>query len=160
MFRKNSLTRLSAALVCAAALAAGTAFAAPKDVPHNHWAENSVNSVTAKKILTPNAKGDFDGNKPVTRYELAVALDRFVKYIEAGRKPLHPTSRTGKLTLPSNANAEQKVALAHLASANFIPANSPLLKNGDKVATAKDLKDSLSAVVIRLSDRAEAPRKD
>ncbi|BDI31892.1 hypothetical protein CCAX7_39430 [Capsulimonas corticalis] len=160
MSRKNSITRLSAILLGAAALAAGTAFAAPKDVPQNHWAAKSVDSVTTKRILTPNAKGNFDGDKPVTRYELAVALDRFVQYIEAGRKPLHPTSRNTKAILPAKANTEQKAALARLASADFIPANSPLLKNDDRIVTAKELKASLSAVVIRLSDRAIAPQKD
>ena len=158
MSRKNSITRLSAVLLLA--VGAGSVSAIPKDVPQNHWAAPSVANVTSKKILTPNAKGDFDGDKPVTRYELAVALDRFVKYIEAGRKPLHPTDRRTLTALPAKANAQQKVALRDLTSANYLPANSPLLKNDDRIVTAKEFKDSLSAVVIRISDRAVAPQKD
>lgn len=158
MSRKNFHTRLSAVLLLT--VGAGAVFAIPKDVPKNHWAAHSVASVTSKKILTPNAKGDFDGNKPVTRYELAVALDRFVEYVEAGRKPLHPADRRTLTALPSKANAEEKQALQHLTSENFIPANSPLLKNDDNVVTAKVFKDSLSAVVIRISDRDVAPQKN
>ena len=72
-------------LPLAALLLCGAASAAPlKDVPAKHWASSSALSVTQKKLMTPDADGKFHGDRPVTRYELAVVLDRFVRYMEAG----------------------------------------------------------------------------
>lgn len=52
------------------------------DVPGNHWAAKEVCNVVEKGIM----KGDgvtFQGNRTVTRYELAIALSNTLDYIEA-----------------------------------------------------------------------------
>lgn len=137
------------------------AVAAPSDVPPSHWAARSVGSVTAKKLMTPLPDGQFHGDKPVTRYELAVALDRFVRYIEAGRRPLHPTKAQTPVPLPPRAPAAAKQALAHLTQGGFLPAKSPLLtRDGTKPVTAQELADALAQITLRLSDRSLPPNKD
>ena len=140
-------------------LIAVPAVAAPPDVPTSHWAARAVAGVTAKKLMAALPDGKFHGDKPVSRYELAVTLDRFVRYIEAGRKPLHPTqARTP--ALPSNAPADAKQALTHLTQNGFLPADSPLLKRpGARPATAQELADALAQITIRLSDRSLPPTK-
>jgi len=134
--------------------------ALPQDVPAKHWAAGSVGRVLQQNILGRAPDGRFRGDQPVTRYELAVALDRFVCYIEAGRKPLHV--ETVPITIPTaKAPPAVKQAMEHLVSNGFLPLTSPLISNdGHKVVTAKELTDALAAVTIRLSDRVEAPNKE
>jgi len=151
--------RLSVAALALSCFAAHAAFAAPiRDVPANHWARASVDSVTAKKLMDAPG-GNFQGDKPVTRYELAVTLDRLVNYIEEGKKPLHPTTRPNPLRLPAKASAPVRAALWHLTAENFIPADSILLQGtGKELVTASQLTTILSQVVIRLSDRSLPPQ--
>ena len=130
----------------------------PRDIPSQHWAAGSVKRVVHEKIMGTTPDGRFRGDQPVTRYELAVALDRFVRYMEAGRQPLHAQSFPAPKTLPSAANPIQRQALTHLVTNGFLPESSPLLlKTGPALVTAKELSDALASVTIRLSDRAEAP---
>lgn len=151
----------TAAVTALAALAAASTHAAPPDVPASHWAARSVASVTTRKLMAALPDGKFHGDKPVTRYELAVTLDRFVRYIEAGRKPLHPTQAQKPITLPPDAPADAKQALTHLTHEGFLPAGSPLLNRpGAKPATAQELAAALAQITIRLSDRALPPPKD
>lgn len=132
---------------------AAAASAAPPDVPSTHWAAKSVKRVTAKKIMTSEPDGKFHGDKPVTRYELAAALDRFVQYIEAGRKPLHTTSQSTKGLGP-----KASAAARHLVAQGFLPINSPIVRGkGTEVVTANQLSDALAQVTIRLSDRSLPP---
>ena len=134
--------------------------ALPQDVPAKHWAAGSVGRVLQHNILGRAPDGRFRGDQPVTRYELAVALDRFVRYIEAGRKPLHV--ETVPVTFPTTkAPPAVRQAMQHLVSNGFLPPTSSLIgQDGHKAVTAKELTDALAAVTIRLSNRAEAPNKE
>ncbi len=162
MFRKNSLMRLSGRIllllgVCSIALPA-LAGNAMEDVSPQY--KKSVDSVTSKKLMDAPG-GKFRGDKPVTRYELAVTLDRFVLYVEGGKKPLHPTPRPKPVKVPSHAGGKVSRALTHLVANSFIPDDSILLKGtGKEVVTASQLQVVLSQVVIRLSDRSVPPQKD
>ena len=155
-------------LLSAFALTVGPVMAAPpapsalsKDVSPRHFAAGSVQRVLREKIMGRDPDGRFRGNKPVTRYELAVALDRFVRYVEATRKPLHSELVQPKVSVPLKASAAQQKALHHLVSYGFLPPKSPLLtKDGQAPVTASELSAALASVTIRLSDRAEAPRKN
>ncbi len=152
---------LTAILLLAAApvvLAAPQPVPLPKDVPAGHFAAGAVRRVTGQKIMGREADGRFRGDKPVTRYELAVTLDRFVRYVEAARKPLHPVEKPVPVTVPARASQAEGAALTHLVSQGFLPTSSPLLKkDGRQLVTATELSDALAAVTIRLSDRAEPP---
>jgi len=52
------------------------------DVPADHWAAQAVAGVTAAGIMGGLPDGTFHGDRPVTRYELASALDRLLQKIE------------------------------------------------------------------------------
>jgi len=148
---------ISCALLPTAAFAAPTA-TLPRDIPPQHWAAGSVKRVMQQSIMGTTKDGRFQGNQPVTRYELAVALDRFVRHIEAGRQPLHAQTFPSPKILAPAASLVQRQALTHLVASGFLPAKSPLVtQNGSGLVTAKETSDALAAVTIRLSDRAEAP---
>lgn len=141
--------------------AAPTANDLPPDVPAKHWAAPAVKSVVGENIMGREPDGRFRGDQPVTRYELAVALDRFVRYIEGSRKPLHVEIIQPTVGVPSKASPTVRHALIHLSSNGFLPPHSPLFtKKGDQPVTAKEMTDALASVTLRLSDRAEAPRKN
>lgn len=158
MPRSVAAALLSIGAACALAM---PAFAGPiKDVPANSKLLPSVTFVTSTKLMDAPG-GKFNGDKPVTRYELAVTLDRLVHAIENGRKPLHPTQRPHAAKLPSTAHGEVRQALAYLTTYDFIGDDSILLKGtGHEAVTALQLRDLLSAVTIRLSDRAVAPQSN
>lgn len=148
-------------LLCALLPAAASAQTPPRDVPPGHFAAGSVKRVVHENIMGTTKDGRFQGNQPVTRYELAVALDRFVQYIEAGRKPLHAQTFPVPPHLPAAATPAQRQALTHLVTHGFLPASSPLVtQNGSGLATAKETADALASVTIALSDQAEPPNKN
>lgn len=151
------LTSLGLVLCGGAAVMAGP----PPDVPPGHWAASAVRRVSQKKIMAGEPDGKFHGEKPVTRYELAVALDRMVRYIEAGRKPLHATPPQAGAPVPVGADPSVKAAVAHLSRNGFLPLSSPILKGrGTELVTARQLSDALAQVTIRLSDRSIPPNKE
>jgi len=150
-------TLLILTMTLGAALAAPFALASPtSDVPPSHWAAGAVRRLTSEKIMVGSAGGKFQGDKPVTRYELALTLDRLVRYLEAGRKPLASRPTQSPVKIPASADAKTRQALMHLAQEGFIAPGSPLLQS-NKVVTARELTDVLSQVTIHLSDRALPP---
>ena len=108
----------------------------------------AVAGIIQKKSATPlggepkpaptTAAPKYDGNKPVTRYELAVTLYRFVQYIEhadAQRK-----TKFGAQAQPSDGPTAVKLLIAK----GYLPATTPLAKDGDKPVTANQMADALS----------------
>ncbi|MBV9849782.1 MAG: S-layer homology domain-containing protein [Armatimonadetes bacterium] len=132
----------------------------PPDVPPGHWAAASVRRVTARKLMVGKPDGKFHGNAPVTRYELAVTLDRLVRDMEAAHKPLSAApDRPVRFRKPLPPGVQS--ALGHLVGGGFLPARSPLvIKDGGRPVTAQETADALSQVIIRLSDRSLPPQKD
>ena len=60
-----------------------TALANPfVDVPLNHWAYDSVQSLSAKGIIVGYPDGTFGGGKSLTRYEFAEATAKALAYVE------------------------------------------------------------------------------
>jgi len=60
-----------------------TALANPfVDVPLNHWAYDSVQSLAAKGVIVGYPDGTFGGAKFLTRYELAEATAKALAYVE------------------------------------------------------------------------------
>jgi len=156
--RTISCTVCAVAAVVAAGLLSPAHAGSIKDVPVGSRMRPAVISVTSKKLMDAPG-GQFNGDKPVTRYELAVTLDRLVKYIENGRKPMHPTKRQHSAKLPSAARGEVRKSLKYLTDYNFIDTSSILLKGkGTEVVTAKQLSSVLSEITVRLSDRSIAPQ--
>ncbi|MBP2652288.1 MAG: S-layer protein [Firmicutes bacterium] len=78
---------------------AGTAFAANpfSDVPAGHWAYGAVSKLYAAGIIDGMGDGTFQGNKTLTRYEMATFVAR-------------------AMTKEEKVNAEQKALIEKLAS--------------------------------------------
>jgi hypothetical protein len=51
------------------------------DVPQNHWAYNAINKLSQAGIIEGMPNGTYMGNKPMTRYEFAVAIARILDKI-------------------------------------------------------------------------------
>ena len=109
------------------------------DVPKEHWAAEGVAKIADAGIVKgypvaqnpkPTGKATYDGNKPVTRYELAVTLYRFVLYMER-------SERQKKGDLKVEAPIDGKEAVRRLIAEGYLPRTSPLAKEGAKVVTAK-----------------------
>ncbi len=66
-------------------LLTSSVFAAPlfPDVPENHWARDAVADLAAKGILEGYPDGTFKGDRATTRWELAMAMQRFLAKMEA-----------------------------------------------------------------------------
>jgi len=64
---------------------ATSAIAAPlfPDVPENHWARDAVADLAAKGIIEGYPDGTFKGDRAATRWEMAMALQRFLAKMEA-----------------------------------------------------------------------------
>ncbi|KAF2956501.1 S-layer homology domain-containing protein [Marinitoga sp. 38H-ov] len=53
-----------------------------KDVPVNHWAFDSIERLSSLGIIEGFPDGTYQGLSQVNRYQLTVALDRALKYVE------------------------------------------------------------------------------
>lgn len=128
------------------------------DVPKNHWASDPVQKLAQAGILTGYPEGQkpaskpksaamaFNGDKPVTRYELAATLYRFVQYIERADKQKRGKSQVQ--AAPKN-GAE---AIARLISGGYLPATTPLAKNGSLIVTANQLSEALAQIMLRINE--------
>ncbi|AEX85107.1 hypothetical protein XO10_03395 [Marinitoga sp. 1135] len=67
------------ALALAVASFAATTY---KDVPVNHWAYDSIERLSSLGIIEGFPDGTYQGLSQVNRYQLTVALDRALKYVE------------------------------------------------------------------------------
>ncbi|MGH7754934.1 MAG: S-layer homology domain-containing protein [Vulcanimicrobiaceae bacterium] len=81
------LARLGLAVGFALSLALWTgatgALATPfSDVPANHWAYQDIQSLAADGIIDGYPSGKFEGNRPMTRYEMAVVVARAIAHVE------------------------------------------------------------------------------
>ncbi|HLI97726.1 MAG TPA: S-layer homology domain-containing protein, partial [Candidatus Baltobacteraceae bacterium] len=53
------------------------------DVPANSWAYQAVKALAADGLVEGYPNGKFEGNRPMTRYEMAVLINRAVDKMEA-----------------------------------------------------------------------------
>jgi len=92
---EDSMKRL-ATLAIVSSLALGTilgmgraAFATPfSDVPANHWAYQYIQSLAADGIIDGYPDGKFKGDRPLTRYEMAVVVARAVAKLQENQSPV------------------------------------------------------------------------
>lgn len=143
-----------------------------KDVPKDHWAAESVRVVKADGVFQGYPDATFKGNKSVTRYELAAALERMIAFVEQSLKPEadrkdsavatspQPSPQGEGATAPTALSRPQQGAVSKgdpaqaLKAGGFIPANSPLLTNREKTVSPAELAQALSAVASRLIEKA------
>lgn len=120
----------------------------PKDVPGDHWAKDAVNMVAQNGVMNGYPDGTFKGDRHVTRYELCVALANMVQFIQASQKPVI-SGDDKKTDSVQTANwATHSIDL--LKNDGFLPKDSPLLKDGSKEITCKELGDALAQVSAKL----------
>jgi hypothetical protein len=54
------------------------------DVPANHWAYQAIQSLAADGLVEGYPDGKFKGDRPMTRYEMAVLVARVIAKVQAG----------------------------------------------------------------------------
>ena len=71
---KKLIGMITSALVIGAA---STALANPfADVPDDHWAYDAIDQLVADGVIEGYGNGEFDGDKAITRYEMAQMVAR------------------------------------------------------------------------------------
>ena len=122
------------------------------DVPEDHWAASAVRKLSDEGVLTGYSDSTYRGDRPVTRYELAVALARFAEFIEAGRNTLG-TGNNGKVSGSIKKSDYPEWAynsIDFLTRNLFLKENSPIIADGSKPATDEDLAQSFSSIAARI----------
>lgn len=79
MLKAVGAAALALAMSTSIALAETTPFS---DVPANHWAYTAIQQLQADGLIEGYPGGYFKGNRPLTRYELAVAVARLDKNVK------------------------------------------------------------------------------
>lgn len=162
---KTVLVLLVIVSVGAASFAAGKARGKQfSDVPSDHWAASAVQQMSDEGVMSGYPDSTFKGDKPVTRYELAVALARFAEFMEAGRKPLvSPEQKPQSKTAVKKSPKWAKSSVNYLTSNLFLPADSPIIMDGDKPATSEDVAQALtsfSATYIKRNVKDAGPTEE
>jgi hypothetical protein len=97
---KKSLASLAAVVLTASVACAQAPFS---DVPRDHWAYDSVNTLAQRGLVIGYPDGTFGGKRAMTRYEFAVVIARMLPQLEqyiqsevakatANIKPTTPTN--------------------------------------------------------------------
>jgi len=83
---------LASSLVLGSVLLMGRAASATpfSDVPANHWAYQYIQSLAADGIIDGYPDGKFKGDRPLTRYEMAVVVARVIAKLQENIKPPPP----------------------------------------------------------------------
>jgi len=79
--RRFILAALGALCLVAPSVARATPFA---DVPTDHWAEQAISSLAADGLIDGYPSGDFKGDRPLTRYEMALLVARVLAKLQTG----------------------------------------------------------------------------
>lgn len=183
----NTFARCSAAALAATAAGAALLFfvrparaAQPtfSDVPATHWAAESVKKLAERGILSgyaqrtsaaapaaPKAKPAsagkppqlYSGDKPVTRYELAVTLYRMVQYLERADRQKRGTSRVQRTGPAAPAPKNGAEAVRRLIAGGYLPKDTLLATNGNALVTADQLADVLAQVVRHTVEKRVSP---
>lgn len=154
--RRLHLSLMTAATVAFCGAAAQAQTGGFSDVPPTHWAAEAVTKVAEAGIVRgypvaqnpkPAGKTAYNGDKPVTRYELAVTLYRFVLYIERA-------DRQKKGNLKVEAPLDGKEAVKRLIAEGYLPRETPLAREGGKVVTADEFADAMTAILTHIREKS------
>lgn len=160
-------TAIITALILAALIATPSISAESfKDVPNDHWAAEYVAKAASDGIMKGYPDSTFKGDKAVTRYELAVALERMIEVIgnalkpEVNKQPDAAQSLTDKGVQSPESKVESRNPAQVLKAGGYIAADSPLLTNSNKTVSPIELAQALSSVTARLIEKTIPPPKD
>ncbi len=134
-----------------------------KDVPKDHWAAGAVQKLRDEGVLLGYPDGTFRGSQPLTRYELAAALQRFVEFLQESEKPLSQQPPRGEelprsrdlgqaqgTKQPGSTEDAAKEPVKLLIDGGFLQRNLIPAKDGRKPVTPEELADTLASVARRL----------
>lgn len=151
MFRTACLTgAIAIAIAAIPAFAQTTEF---KDVPPDHWAAPAVKEVVAKGIMKGFPDGTFRGDQPVSRYELAVTLARFMRQVEESIKDLKARTPKVSIAVPVKPQHWAFADLQFLISRGYAPEGSPLLVNPFEPVDPDTVSAVLAQAMIGLVER-------
>ncbi|GBC94901.1 S-layer protein SlpA [bacterium HR16] len=146
----GAIALIAIAIVVLPAPAQTTEF---KDVPPDHWAADAVKEVVAKGIMKGFPDGTFRGDQPVTRYELAVTLARFMRQVEESLKDLKARTPKVSIAVPVKPQHWAFKDLQFLISHGYISEESPLLRDLSKPADTDTVSAVLAQAIIGLVER-------
>ena len=69
------------------------------DVPQNHWAYDALSQLSAKGVIQGYPDGTFKGQRPLTRYEFAVAIAKMLANVDATKASKEDVSMLKKLVV-------------------------------------------------------------
>ncbi|MFN8139744.1 MAG: S-layer homology domain-containing protein [Fimbriimonadales bacterium] len=135
-----------------------------KDVPATHWAAKSINNLVTAGYMPAGNNSLFQGEKPVTRYEFAVMMNRFVDDMSRAyvRKPTKKTINVAKIR--GRDSDGSKTAMIRLASEGYLPYWSPIFHGPGDTVSPEQFTVALGQVAQRLAwgfrseDDGQAPR--
>ncbi len=121
------------------------------DVPKNHWASNSIANLVETKMLSPQPGAKFQGDQPVTRYEFAVLMDKFITDIRKTfvRQPEKKTINEKKISGKDTDGS--KSAMIRLAKEGFLPYYSPIFMGPSDTISPKMMAVALSQISTRIA---------
>lgn len=100
------------------------------DVPRGHWAYEALDKLSRAGIIEGRPGGVYEGNRPMTRYEFAVAIARLLDRI--------PTGGVGTVTTPGAAGLRGETG--------------PPGPMRDDLATDQELADAIAALRTEFAD--------
>ena len=139
--------------IALAVLPAGAQTTGFKDVPPDHWAAEAVQEVVAKGIMKGFPDGTFRGDQPVTRYELAVTLARFMRHVEESLKDLKARTPKVSFAVPVKPQHWAFKDLQFLVNHGYVSEESPLLREPYKPADPDTVSAVLAQAIIGLVER-------
>lgn len=122
------------------------------DIPKNHWAAPAVDRLVQYGYLPAGQGKPFHGNQPVTRYEFAVVMDRFIQDIRRSFIRLPKPKVINEKKIKGRADDGSQQAMIRLAREGFLPYYSPIFHGPEDTLAPEMLSAALSQVAIRISE--------
>ncbi|MBI2841951.1 MAG: S-layer homology domain-containing protein [Armatimonadetes bacterium] len=120
------------------------------DVPLDHWAAPAVSQIAEMGIIKGYPDSTFKGDRPVTRYELAVAIARFAEFVDLALKTVVSSPQKSATDKGVDCPVWARNSIELLRFNQVLPADSPIIREGQKAATAEDLAQALASLAARI----------
>ncbi|WP_129408188.1 S-layer homology domain-containing protein [Marinitoga lauensis] len=139
-----------------------------KDVPVNHWAFDSIERLSSLGIIEGFPDGTYQGLSQVNRYQLTVALDRALKYVEqqlfatlaekvvALDKQVQQISKQSKGLSKDEVNAMIKNAMANIDTTSLDNKINELEASINELKSAYDVISFLSSKIDNVEKKVAA----
>jgi hypothetical protein len=120
------------------------------DVPKDHWAGSAVENLVSMKMLPTGEGKAFQGEQPVTRYEFAVVMDKFITDIRRSfmRQPIQKELNAERIK-GRTADGSQ-AAMLRLAKEGFLPYESPILRGPSDTMSPEMMAVAMSQIAQRI----------